>query len=592
MNRRWTPPQRRFFFLLLFVFLLLAGGIAALGYGNYRSAQDRLRAQTKDQLAAIAALKAGELEKWKNERLADAAFFYQNREFSRRVENYLKTPAEENTESLLAWLEKTAYSSEYRRAALLDAQGRERLSVPSSSESLSPEMTLQVSKILEAGNLTFLDFHTHSDSTEIYLSVAIPLFSAEKQPLGVLLLQIDPNQYIYPYLQRWPLPSESGETLLVRREGNEVVFLNQLRFKKDAALNLRIPLQREQVVAVKAALGTEGFTEGVDYRGTPVLAEIRAIPNSPWLLIAKMDKSEVYAPLRGRLRQDVVFSALLTLTSAAALALIWRKQEADRYRAQIETLHALRASEKKFRVAFDTNPDAVSISRLRDGVFVSVNKGFEKISGYAREEILGKTAVELNLWKDPQERNKFIEQLLAKGRVQNYEADFCARSGEIQGLVSAALMELDGEPHLLNIVHDISNRKRAEETLRQAEEKYPSIFENAVEGIFQSLPDGRFINVNPAFARMLGYESPAELLENITDIAAQTYVDKERRVELMRLIEEQGVVAGFEFRMKRRDGSEIWVRENARAVCDAAGNLLYYEGFAEDITERKKAEQA
>jgi PAS domain S-box-containing protein len=141
------------------------------------------------------------------------------------------------------------------------------------------------------------------------------------------------------------------------------------------------------------------------------------------------------------------------------------------------------------------------------------------------------------------------------------------------------------------IAIDITERKQAEEALRLAEENYRSIFENALEGIFQSLPEGRFIKVNPAFARMLGYESPQELIETVTDIASQTYFDSPRRAEFLRIMEEQGSVTGFEFQMKRKDGQVIWINESARAVCDEAGNLLYYEGAAEDITERKRMEQ-
>jgi PAS domain S-box-containing protein len=134
-------------------------------------------------------------------------------------------------------------------------------------------------------------------------------------------------------------------------------------------------------------------------------------------------------------------------------------------------------------------------------------------------------------------------------------------------------------------------RKRAEEALRQAEEKYHGIFENAAEGIYQSTPEGRYLSANPALARMYGYESPQELLAAITDIGRQMYADPQRRELFRRLLEEQGELRGFESQMVRKDGSVIWTSDNVRAVRDAQGGLIY-EGFVEDITSRRRAEEA
>lgn len=128
------------------------------------------------------------------------------------------------------------------------------------------------------------------------------------------------------------------------------------------------------------------------------------------------------------------------------------------------------------------------------------------------------------------------------------------------------------------------------EELRKTEEKYRSIFENAIMGIFQSTPEGRFLTVNPALASMLGYDSPAELVGALTDLERQLYVEPERRVEFKRLMEEHGSVSGFECAEYRRDRTVIWVSWNARAVRDERGSLLYYEGIVENITVRKQAE--
>lgn len=142
------------------------------------------------------------------------------------------------------------------------------------------------------------------------------------------------------------------------------------------------------------------------------------------------------------------------------------------------------------------------------------------------------------------------------------------------------------------IANQVAERKRVEEALRQAEQRYRSIFENAVEGIFQTTPEGRYIACNPAMAGIYGYESASELLASVTDIGRQLYVELNRREEFIEQLQACDAVTEFESQVYRKDGSIIWICENARAVRAEDGTLLYYEGFVTDITQRKLAEEA
>jgi two-component system sensor histidine kinase/response regulator len=143
---------------------------------------------------------------------------------------------------------------------------------------------------------------------------------------------------------------------------------------------------------------------------------------------------------------------------------------------------------------------------------------------------------------------------------------------------------------LIGLSRDITQLKQTEQALREAEEKYRAIYENAVEGIFQTTYDGHFLSANPALARVYGYDSPDELVANLTDIRHQLYVDPRRREEFSRLMREKGAVTGFESQIHRKDGQIIWISESARTVRDTLGNFLYYEGAVEDVTGRKLAE--
>ena len=173
------------------------------------------------------------------------------------------------------------------------------------------------------------------------------------------------------------------------------------------------------------------------------------------------------------------------------------------------------------------------------------------------------------------------------------------KSGELLGVLvvylDAGHRQSERERDILQAVADtlagIIHRRKVELQHQRAEEKYRSIFENAVEGIFQSSLDGRFLTVNPALAKMFGYESPEEMIRSTTDIQHQLYVHSPRRLELLREVKARGVVTGFESQAYRRDGSIIWLSENVRAVRNENGELLYLEGTIENITQSKELER-
>lgn len=254
---------------------------------------------------------------------------------------------------------------------------------------------------------------------------------------------------------------------------------------------------------------------------------------------------------------------------------------------------ALRVSEEKFSKAFRSSPDIITITSLREGTYVDVNETFLNVMGFDREEVIGRTSGELDVWANPKKRARIVQMLQSQVTVRNQECEFRTKSGEILlGLVSAEIISLKGEACVLVVAADITELKQAQEALRQAEEKYRTIFENAVEGIFQTSPDGKYLSANPALARLYGYASPAELMSSIENLDRQIYVDPNRRKQFVVMMQNKQAVSRFESQVYRKDGSVIWVSENARAVRDGDENLIYYEGIVEDITARKVAEEA
>jgi PAS domain S-box-containing protein len=225
---------------------------------------------------------------------------------------------------------------------------------------------------------------------------------------------------------------------------------------------------------------------------------------------------------------------------------------------------------------------------------IYTNPAFTKMTGYTAEEVLGKSPRILQGPKTSRRLLARLKEQLARGEQFQAESINYKKDGTeffIDYYIDPLRDEHGKVTHFVAIQRDITDRKRAEQSLRAAEEKYRSIFENATEGIFQTTADGRFLNANVALARMFGFETPMHLMTHFTDLGKQLYLDKNRRAEFIRTMQERDFVSDFESQVRRQDGAVIWISEQARAVRNDAGTILYYEGMVDDITHRKNAQE-
>jgi PAS domain S-box-containing protein len=260
-------------------------------------------------------------------------------------------------------------------------------------------------------------------------------------------------------------------------------------------------------------------------------------------------------------------------------------------------LSMLRESELKYRALFDNANDAIFL--MEKGVIIDCNQKFLAMYGCSREQIIGQTTYRFSPPFQPDgmdSKEKAIEKGRAafSGEPQIFAWKHCRYDGTpFDAEVSLNRIELNKDRFILQaMTRDVSERRETENKLRISEEKYRSIFENAIEGIFQTTPEGKVVTANTTFASMYGYESPQEMIETVTDIGKAIYVNIEDRERFKAICEEQGFVEGFEEQVYRKDRKKAWVSINARTVRDENGKTLYYEGTIEDISLRKEIEDA
>ena len=311
--------------------------------------------------------------------------------------------------------------------------------------------------------------------------------------------------------------------------------------------------------------------------------DLRDLPlQTPYLEPGKSVRTE-----RRLIRKDgSIFDAEISgkLLEDGRLQAIFR-DVTERKRAE----EALRASEERFAKAFHASPDSIMISSFADGTYIDVNESFLKTTGYSREEVIGRTSIEMNVWGVVEERTRFVNELSSCGFVRSFEAVFRKKSGE-EGIcvMSADMITLSGQKCILAISSDITERKRAEQSLLEQEENYRLLFERNLAGVYRTTVDGRFLDCNDSMARILGYASRDELMAaEVIDI----YHSISERDEIIGKLRQSGTLSNFEYKMRRKDGSSVWILENVSLMTEP-GKPEVLQGTLIDISERKQTEEA
>ena len=338
----------------IFVIFVLISIITVSGYEFVQQQKQIEIEDAHHDLAIIADLKVSQIVAWRKERLVEASSLYSNAMMSHRIAEYLK--GTENTlihTEIHTWMKDLCDVAGYNNLMLFSVDGKLIASNPEHVNQPQRHYLDRVKTAVQKQVIFLSDLHYDEDTDIIDIDLAIPVMHKENgrtRCIAVLLIEYAPQKYLYPLIKTWPSQSYSGETLLVKRDGNDVLFLNALRFKPDSALKFRVPLTSSEMPAVHAALGQEGLFEGIDYRGVHVIAATRIIPDSPWAIVTKIDMQEILEPVSKRVWYVVGTCILILLASSMALFLWWkRKQEAflrNQYETEREYNHELKQAQQ------------------------------------------------------------------------------------------------------------------------------------------------------------------------------------------------------------------------------------------------------
>jgi PAS domain S-box-containing protein len=586
--------KNRIPYLFLIVFFALAAVILISGFFYYNNYKKQFRNEIENQLSSIASLKVNQILQWRKERLIDANDFYKNAEFSGLVKRCINSKNEVGAKKRIKdWIDEVRLTSQYNTISLYDTKGIVVISSSDEKNLSSFILTSYFNEIVKSGEIYVRDFYRDEYDKRIYLSIYIPILSKkpDKKVIGVLALRTDPAQYLYPLINEWPIPSKSAETLLLRHEGNETVYLNELRFQKNTALNLRRPLNNLTLPAARAVLGKKEIMEGIDYRGVAVIAYICPIPNSPWFLVARIDKSEVDEPLIESLRMLIVIVIALLLGAAAIIAMIWRHQQAQFYNEKYVSEQELREREARYKTLVENIPQKI-LMKSKDFKWMSINENLAHDFGISPEEVVGKMDYDLFSKELADKYHADDVRIMETGNTEELEEKYVVDGKETWvNTIKTPVRDKNGEIlGLLGIFWDITERKLAAAALKTSEER----FRTAAESLTDVIYDWDIKEKVDWFGdidSIMGFPSGG-FPRTINGWAATIYPEDKNRV--MAALEDH--LKNFtpyvvEYRVGRKNGEWRWWSARGKALRDDRGEPYKMIGSITDITEHKKAEE-
>jgi PAS domain S-box-containing protein len=582
-----TVPRGLLVASAVLLLLLLTGGI-----WFFRTQEQLLRHQVDTQLENISRLKVDQIVQWRQEQLVDGHVIAENPFATINVAKWLAATNPAGTAQILAWFRSLQKYYQYADILLVDPEGMIRLSLSGQTGSLEAGAVATLVDAVRQRQPMLSDLHRLGDA-DLHLDTIAPIFAEGRQGVvGGVVLRIDPDNFLYPLIQSWPGLSESAETLLVRRDGEEVLFLNELRHQQQTALRLRIPLTKKEVPAVMAVTGVKGLVEGRDYRGIEVLSVLSGIPDTPWFMVTKINASEALAEWRARSLLIVGLFLGLGAAVITALGLAWQRQAKSYYKVAFRAEAERRQADARYRTTLMSIGDGV-IACDSEGRVTMLNPVAEVLTGWLEADARGRTIEEVFVIVNESTRQPVenpVGRVLREGIVvglANHTILITPEGAEFPIADSGAPI-FDDQGRITGVVlvfRDQSEERKAAANLWRSNHLLVRAEEMANMGCWEFDFKTRTVWASPAARQIYGLRGETWTIEEAQFIPLPEY-----RHELNRAL--KALVQGeasydVEFRILRpTDGRVLDIR--SQAEYNPEEEKVF--GVIRDITARKIAE--
>ena len=581
---------------------VLTGAISLLiifgGYFFYSSQVKSIHEDKRQDIHAIAELKINQLTQWRKERFGDAVMATQLQLFNKEIQHWAGNKNDLSLKKdILKRFAQFKVNYDYEDIFLSSPQGEFLFALNPKEKTFDKLTSSQIRKATRKQQITFTDFYYCPAHKKIHYDIIAPIIDDKKIAIAAMLFRINPDEYLYPLIQTWPTQSKTAETFLLRKEGGSVLYLNELRHQKNTALKLRIPFTEKEIPVVQAVLGYKGIWEGKDYRGVEVLADIQPIPGTPWFMVAKIDKSEIFSELY--FEAVIIFLSTFLLIALTAVGLFWifHYRQRNIYRelfgkekelreAQYKFNTLLSASESRYRRLFEAARDGILILDAETGMIVDVNPFLIEILGYSKEQFIEKAIWEIGFFKDIISNQDNFLELQQKGYIRYEDIPLETANGKKINVEFVSNVYLVNQKKVIQCnIRDITERRK----LEQSRFQLLDILEKSLNEIyvFDSVTL-KFEYLNQGALNNIGYS--LEEIKNLTPVDIKpefTYETFIQSVEPLLNGTKNKLV--FETIHRRKDGSDYPVE--VQLQLHKLDNKSVFFAVINDITGRKQAEE-
>ena len=565
--------------------------IGAYFYFSYE--EQTIHSEKHNELKAIAELKISQISSWNKEILSDAKMFSQSSFFANGLENWLGSKSNLSVKSeILKRLDLINSDSLYSDVLITDAKGKLFLSLNSTVQQIDTATEKFILKAIAKKKILGTDLYMCQPHNQIHLDYIAPVTDKNNVVIATLILRVNPDSYLYPLINEWPATSKTSETMIVRKDGDDVLYLNQLSHQKNTALKLRIPLTRKEVPAVKAVLGFQGIFEGISYRGAKVLAYISPIDDTPWIMIAQEDDSEIYTSLYFREKVIISFTVLLIIVLSVGLIWYYHYRQRNIYRELFDKEKELREYHEEFRAILYSIGDGV-ITTDTNGNVKQMNFISEKLTGWNEAEAIGKPIEEVFKIINEGTRDKVenpVHKVLREGVIiglANHTL-LISQDGRETPIADSGAPIRDEKGEIEGVVlvfRDNTEEHTAEKLIKQSEARLKRAELASKSGNWELHLDTKMMIASEGAAKIYGVdwnEVDYEVAKKVPFPEYRSLLDN----ALKNLIEND-IPYDLEYKIRTVDSGEIKDIHSV-AQFDKVNRILF--GVIQDITERKKAE--
>jgi PAS domain S-box-containing protein len=585
------PPMS---WTLVWVFVVVSSIIFTAGIFYIRKQARNTLDIKKEELNAFANLKATQVVRWWHERLGNAIILKDNHPLAEEIEYFIKNPEKKQSkESISQLLGSIVSTFDYQNALVLDSSGKVKLAIPETDSIVYEYSNALIPSITASRNVMLTDLHKVSNEKSVQLDLIVPLEIAGKngiRPVGTIIMRIDPEKILFSIIKLIPTRSTTFETLLLRKDGDSIVYLNELRHLPGKPLSIKRTIADTNLLGSKAVRGQTGVVKGIDYRGVEVLGALKKVAGSGWYMVSKIDMKEVNSTIISEVAPVILLILLMISAFGAVIGwTIWNQRVRyykDRYDAERERL-ALR---KHFEYVLQYANDIILLMDVDLNIVDANDHAFE-IYKYRREEMIGSGVRLLRMPGSDDQLKEVLNMLEIKGTAV-YETIHRRKDGSTFPVeISARVFEIDGKKYYQSIGRDVTERKVIEEKLNAILERYNLAIKAASLAVWdydiinnKLIWDEKIFELygvkkgekSPVYETWLNLVHPDDAVMADSAIKAALSGDREYNTE---------------FRIIMPDGSEKHIKSYGHVLRDKTGAPLRLTGINYDITEQKISEK-